>query len=259
MWAPHQVLLNGNDSRIIVIGWFCCNSFLHSSCDCRKNTVIVKNSGFSFPLFPGFSLSSLVQTLRGMNTAPPDTGGAVSLERSLTPSVFCCSGPYSGCSGCVCRPFSARSTLWFSQNALCNMSSSDIRGRAMSKCIFRFSSHSSSLVKAGLWVKKTGTSYFYWLVVKKCKWYLKYFFTSRNSVFKDNSFKDDWPFVCVQVTAHSSHREEGRRTIWRTIVLQEARHIQSKVHGPGEIVWVCIHSANDLKEARKWIDWIVKL
>lgn len=60
-----------------------------------------------------------------------------------------CAGPYSGCSGWVCRPFSGRVTLWCSQKALCSWSSSDIRGRPMSKCIFRFSSHSSSLEKAG--------------------------------------------------------------------------------------------------------------
>ena len=57
---------------------------------------------------------------------------------------------YSGCSGWVCRPFSGRVILWFTQKALCSWSSSDTRGRPMSKCIFRFSSHSSSLEKAGL-------------------------------------------------------------------------------------------------------------
>lgn len=62
--------------------------------------------------------------------------------------------PYSGCSGWVCRPFSGRGMLWFFQKALCIWSTSDTSGRPISKCIFRFSSHSSSLVKAGLKIKK---------------------------------------------------------------------------------------------------------
>lgn len=67
--------------------------------------------------------------------------------------------PYSGCSGCVCRPFSGRLMVWRSQKALCNWSSSDISGRPMSKCIFRFCSHSSSLEKAGLSMKEAETQF----------------------------------------------------------------------------------------------------
>lgn len=59
------------------------------------------------------------------------------------------------------------------------------------------------------------------------------------------------PFVCIKVTAHSSHGEEGGGAIWGTVVLQEARHVQSEVHRPGEVVWVCVHPANYLKGARK--------
>lgn len=74
------------------------------------------------------------------------------------PAPSCCAGrPYSGCSGCVCRPFSGCLMLWIPQKTLCNWSSSDMRGRPMSKCIFRFCSHSSSLEKAGLHMKKDDT------------------------------------------------------------------------------------------------------
>lgn len=75
---------------------------------------------------------------------------------------------------------------------------------------------------------------------------------------------DVWPFVCVEVTAHSSYGEEGGGTIRGTVVLQEARHIQSEVHRPWEVVWVCIHPANDLgraskiKRERRGKDWSVR-
>lgn len=78
-------------------------------------------------------------------------GCSLSTE-GLPPPFFvsCGAEPYSGCSGWVCRPFSGRLTLCWSQNALCSWSSSDLRGRPMSKCIFRFSSNSSSFRKGGL-------------------------------------------------------------------------------------------------------------
>lgn len=31
-------------------------------------------------------------------------------------------------------------------------------------------------------------------------------------------------------------------------MLQETRHVQSKVRGPGEVVWVCVHPANYLDD-----------
>lgn len=83
--------------------------------------------------------------------------------------------PYSGCSGWVCRPFSGGGTLWCSQKALCSWSSSDIRGRPMSKCIFRFSSHSSSLEKGGLRYKKADFSFELCVIHSYCESFLAVF------------------------------------------------------------------------------------
>lgn len=33
-------------------------------------------------------------------------------------------------------------------------------------------------------------------------------------------------------------------------MLQEAGHVQSEVHRPGEVVWVCVHPANYLESKR---------
>lgn len=63
--------------------------------------------------------------------------------------------------------------------------------------------------------------------------------------------EDVWPFVSVKVTANSSHGEEGRGTVWGTIVLQETGHVQAEVHRPGEVVWVCVYPANYLWRAKQ--------
>lgn len=34
-------------------------------------------------------------------------------------------------------------------------------------------------------------------------------------------------------------------------MLQETRHVQSKVHGSGEVVWVCVHPANYLDDSKE--------
>lgn len=34
-------------------------------------------------------------------------------------------------------------------------------------------------------------------------------------------------------------------------MLQETRHVQSKVSGSGEVVWVCVHPANYLDESKR--------
>lgn len=61
-----------------------------------------------------------------------------------------------------------------------------------------------------------------------------------------SKFQQPSPFLCIQVTAHSSNGEKSGRTVRRTEVLQEALHVQPKVHRPWEIVWVCVDPPNDL-------------
>lgn len=94
----------------------------------------------------GLNQRHLLQSWKIMSTSRPAALGSLLLEGPTPPSPQL----YSGCSGWVCRPFSGRGRLWCSQKALCKWSSSDISGRPMSKCIFRFSNHSSSLENAGL-------------------------------------------------------------------------------------------------------------
>lgn len=56
---------------------------------------------------------------------------------------------YSGCSGWVDSLFSSGGC--FCQKSRWTCSSSDTSGKRMSKCIFSFSSHSSSFANEGLW------------------------------------------------------------------------------------------------------------
>lgn len=113
---------------------------------------------YSFSL----DLYHLLQTWRGIYTS---SAMLLPLESDVCFPLWGCnsshgSQPYTGCYGWVCRPFSGCLMLWSSQKALCSWSSSDMRGRPMSKCIFRFSSHSSSLEKAGLNIKRKHSSPF---------------------------------------------------------------------------------------------------
>lgn len=114
--------------------------------------------------------------------------------------------PYSGCSGWVCRPFSRRMLLWFSQKALCSWSSSDTRGRPMSKCNFRFSSHSFNLEKAGLKVEKANRD-FSW------KPFFIHIHPQTHPPFFP--FKPTWIYegcltVCLR-QGHSTQQPRGRR------------------------------------------------
>lgn len=59
---------------------------------------------------------------------------------------------YSGCSGWVCSSCLLGECFW--QKSLWMCSSSDTKCRPISKCMFRFSNHASSLVNAGLQQKQ---------------------------------------------------------------------------------------------------------
>lgn len=54
------------------------------------------------------------------------------------------------CPPWVCRPFFECILLCFFQKSFCSWSSSDTRARPISRCIFRFSSHSFRVEKSGL-------------------------------------------------------------------------------------------------------------
>lgn len=50
----------------------------------------------------------------------------------------------------------------------------------------------------------------------------------------------------IQVTAQDSQGEERAGAIWRVIVLQETVHVEAKVYGSWQVVWICIDSPNNL-------------
>lgn len=64
---------------------------------------------------------------------------------------------YSGCSWWVGSLFSSGGC--FCQKSRWTCSSSDTSEKRMSKCIFSFSSHSSSFAKAGLWERKKKSTF----------------------------------------------------------------------------------------------------
>lgn len=155
---------------------------------------------------------------------------------------------FADCPPWVCRPFFECKLLCFFQKFFCSWSSSDTRARPISRCIFRFSSHSLRVEKPGLQVERALKAF------KNI--YMK---IANTSSTKDLFMRDAWPFVCIKVAAQSSNREESRGTVWGTIVFQEAWHVQAVVHRPGEVVWVCVNPANNLdtrptkrKESIKW-------
>lgn len=58
------------------------------------------------------------------------------------------------------------------------------------------------------------------------------------------------PFLRIQVAAAHSDGEETWGTIWWTVAVQKTPHIEAKVHSPGQIIGVCIHTPNNLSSTK---------
>lgn len=54
------------------------------------------------------------------------------------------------------------------------------------------------------------------------------------------------PLLRVQVTAAHSNGEEARGAVWGAVAVQEASHVEAKIHGARQVVRVSIHSPDDL-------------
>lgn len=54
------------------------------------------------------------------------------------------------------------------------------------------------------------------------------------------------PLLRVQITAAHGNGEEARGAVWGAIAVQEASHIEAKVHGARQVVWVSVHPPDDL-------------
>lgn len=59
------------------------------------------------------------------------------------------------------------------------------------------------------------------------------------------------PLLRVQITAAHGDGEKARRAVWGAVTVQEASHIEAKVHGAGQVVRVRIHPPNDLSRTRR--------
>jgi hypothetical protein len=58
------------------------------------------------------------------------------------------------------------------------------------------------------------------------------------------------PLLRVQIATAHSDGEEAWGAVWRAVAVQEASHIEAKVHGTGQVVGVCIYPSDDLSSTR---------
>lgn len=58
------------------------------------------------------------------------------------------------------------------------------------------------------------------------------------------------PLLRVQITAAHSNGEEAWGAVWGAVAVQEASHIEAKIHGARQVVWVSVHPPDDLSSTK---------